>query len=64
MTTINAAAEAARKVREWTARRDDLMAQASAEGHSWREIGAACGMSHAGAKRAAGRATAGVSRDQ
>lgn len=35
------------------ARRAELMRQAHAAGHSWREIGAAVGMSHTGAMKAA-----------
>jgi DNA-directed RNA polymerase specialized sigma24 family protein len=34
-------------------RRAELIAQARTAGHSWREIGAAIGMSHAGAMKAA-----------
>ena len=38
--------EAAEAAVEWTARRDDLIRQARAAGHSWRQIADAVGLSH------------------
>ena len=44
-------ARAGRRSREWTARRDALVAQASSDGLSLRQIAAAIGLSQAGVAR-------------
>lgn len=46
MTTAQQLASQARKAREATARRDELIRQMRAEGASWRTIAAAAGLSH------------------
>lgn len=48
--TARALSVAALKANEWTARRDDLIRQAVAEGGTLREVGALAGLSHTAIK--------------